>query len=74
MESKILYTVNCTLYTDNVGLAQLGEHLLCKQGVKGSIPLISTKEGCARTNILYTVNCTLYTDNGLIAQLVRALG
>ena len=23
-------------------LAQLGEHLLCKQGVKGSIPLIST--------------------------------
>ena len=24
------------------GLAQLGEHLLCKQGVKGSIPLIST--------------------------------
>ena len=27
----------------NGGLAQLGEHLLCKQGVKGSIPLISTK-------------------------------
>ena len=26
----------------NGGLAQLGEHLLCKQGVKGSIPLIST--------------------------------
>ena len=25
------------------GIAQLGEHLLCKQGVKGSIPLISTK-------------------------------
>ena len=25
------------------GLAQLGEHLLCKQGVKGSIPLISTR-------------------------------
>ncbi len=24
------------------GLAQLGEHLLCKQGVKGSIPLFST--------------------------------
>ena len=29
----------------NGGLAQLGEHLLCKQGVKGSIPLISTKMG-----------------------------
>jgi hypothetical protein len=25
------------------GLAQLGEHLLCKQGVNGSIPLSSTK-------------------------------
>ena len=24
------------------GLAQLGEHLLCTQGVSGSIPLIST--------------------------------
>ena len=24
------------------GLAQLGEHLLCKQRVSGSIPLIST--------------------------------
>jgi hypothetical protein len=32
------------------GLAQLGEHLLCKQGVNGSIPLSSTrtkdKQGC----------------------------
>ena len=26
----------------NGGIAQLGEHLLCKQGVSGSIPLIST--------------------------------
>ncbi len=24
------------------GVAQLGEHLLCKQGVVGSIPIIST--------------------------------
>ena len=44
----------------NGGLAQLGEHLLCKQGVKGSIPLISTNRALAR--------------KGLIAQLVRALG
>ena len=29
----------------NGGVAQLGEHLLCKQGVRGSIPLISTKNG-----------------------------
>ena len=27
------------------GIAQLGEHLLCKQGVSGSIPLISTNMG-----------------------------
>ena len=34
-----------TLKEENGGLAQLGEHLLCKQGVKGSIPLISTRRG-----------------------------
>ena len=36
------------------GLAQLGEHLLCKQGVKGSIPLISTnksKKGAKSVNM-----------------------
>ena len=27
------------------GVAQLGEHLLCKQGVIGSIPFISTRAG-----------------------------
>ena len=27
----------------NGGVAQLGEHLLCKQGVRSSILLISTK-------------------------------
>ena len=27
------------------GIAQLGEHLLCKQGVIGSIPIISTIMG-----------------------------
>ena len=27
---------------ENGGVAQLGEHLPCKQGVRGSIPLIST--------------------------------
>ncbi len=29
--------------TPDGGLAQLGEHLLCKQGVIGSIPIVSTK-------------------------------
>jgi hypothetical protein len=28
------------------GVAQLGEHLLCKQGVIGSIPFTSTKFLC----------------------------
>ena len=30
-------------YNLNGAVAQLGEHLLCKQGVSGSIPLSSTK-------------------------------
>ena len=44
----LLYTVDCQLSTGDGGLAQLGEHLLCKQGVKGSIPLISTKRSGER--------------------------
>ena len=30
-------------YPFNGGVAQLGEHLPCKQGVMGSIPIISTR-------------------------------
>ena len=45
----------------NGGVAQLGEHLLCKQGVIGSIPFISTTRK-GRGQRLY----------GLIAQVVRA--
>ena len=30
-------------FRKNGGVAQLGEHLPCKQGVSGSIPLVSTK-------------------------------
>ena len=47
------------------GVAQLGEHLLCKQGVIGSIPFISTQGRKVRT----TGGLTRY---GLIAQPVRA--
>ncbi len=32
-----------TLIEDRGAVAQLGEHLLCKQGVVGSIPISSTK-------------------------------
>ena len=46
------------------GVAQLGEHLLCKQGVIGSIPFISTmgKDGRPPSQ----------TKKWLIAQPVRA--
>ena len=40
----------CSIFSDFTektdrpgGVAQLGEHLPCKQGVMGSIPIISTK-------------------------------
>ncbi len=46
------------------GVAQLGEHLLCKQGVIGSIPFISTKGKWE--------NRWSNQEYGLIAQLVRA--
>ena len=36
----------------NGAVAQLGEHLLCKQGVSGSIPLSSTKVLVLRTERL----------------------
>ena len=44
------------------GVAQLGEHLPCKQGVVGSNPFISTKGSRKGPEQL----------NGLIAQAVRA--
>ena len=46
------------------GVAQLGEHLLCKQGVIGSNPFISTSgdRGAKRR----------VPERGLIAQPVRA--
>ena len=34
---------NAMIRAHHGGVAQLGEHLPCKQGVSGSIPLISTK-------------------------------
>ena len=40
---KILHFAFCILHFFG-GVAQLGEHLPCKQGVMGSNPIISTKE------------------------------
>ena len=51
--------------TPNGGVAQLGEHLPCKQGVMGSIPIISTKGERRKRD-------TPRKLNGLIAQVVRA--
>ena len=48
----------------NGGVAQLGEHLPCKQGVKGSNPSISTRK---ETSEPYK-----FILDGLIAQPVRA--
>ena len=41
-----LLNIQYSLFTTtrSGGIAQLGEHLLCKQGVSGSIPLISTMD------------------------------
>ena len=55
----------CKQIRQNGGVAQLGEHLPCKQGVMGSIPIISTK-GERKTR------CTERNLHGLIAQVVRA--
>ena len=41
--SEVIHGVKKELYLIlNGGVAQLGEHLPCKQGVMGSIPIIST--------------------------------
>ena len=43
-------------------LAQLGEHLLCKQGVIGSIPIRST------INVIRSLSASSDTFNSLITQ------
>ena len=37
------------------GVAQLGEHLLCKQGVKGSTPLSSTRIEAIQSSFIDTI-------------------
>ena len=47
-ESFSTKTIHSSLFTIHLpygGVAQLGEHLPCKQGVMGSNPIISTKVG-----------------------------
>ena len=49
-------------------VAQLGEHLLCKQGVAGSIPTSSTKS--RERKAVYQRLARL--SNGPVAQVARA--
>ena len=51
------------------GVAQLGEHLPCKQGVKGSNPFISTAEHKFRW--LFFENCILNILNKLKSLDIR---
>ena len=41
-EKRNQFTFHSYLFPQNGGVAQLGEHLPCKQGVMGSNPIIST--------------------------------
>ena len=48
-------------YLKDGGLAQLGEHLPCKQGVSGSIPLTSTIYFPKSSFVATEHNCSLVT-------------
>ena len=50
--SGLLFNFLCPFHKlpGHGGVAQLGEHLPCKQGVKGSIPFISTTMGSEGTH------------------------
>ena len=58
------------------GVAQLGEHLPCKQGVMGSNPIISTKVQTKQTKESKVSTAGTKGRNqklhGLIAQVARA--
>ena len=52
----------CKQIRQNGGVAQLGEHLPCKQGVMGSNPIISTKEA-GKASKKMAKRWKRYTDN-----------
>ena len=63
---KIFRSPNRVSGGDRGGIAQLGEHLPCKQGVKGSNPFISIAGEPERASRVKHIK------RGLIAQPVRA--
>ncbi len=54
----LILAVCCQVFAMVGAVAQLGEHLLCKQGVSGSIPLSSTKS-CPHGESLRTARRTI---------------
>ena len=72
-EPIVLVRTCCSIFSDFAeggtetekpgGVAQLGEHLPCKQGVMGSIPIISTKRRKLRPGGENHLDCR--SNNGL---------
>ena len=63
------------------GVAQLGEHLLCKQGVIGSIPIVSTMGRLHQLHLVVSRNVRVRCDpmpgqsaSGLIAPYALGFG
>ena len=54
------------------GVAQLGEHLLCKQGVIGSIPFTSTNTLAAVWSLLDAIRKALFQRRLAVRSLERS--
>ena len=54
------------------GVAQLGEHLLCKQGVIGSIPFTSTNNLAAVWSLLDAIRKALFQRRLAARSLERS--
>ena len=69
----ILFILQSSLFTKSHygGVAQLGEHLPCKQGVKGSNPFISTI-GLKKTETIGSRNGSPSEAIPVIVQITRA--
>ena len=50
------------------GVAQLGEHLPCKQGVKGSNPFISTKKSKIKPCVWFVIFTSMGFEVGAVVN------
>ena len=64
MSSSLMFNFEGHTSSRYGGIAQLGEHLLCKQGVSGSIPLISTIGRLTRSSTLTSGQIWAYSSAG----------